>query len=42
LGYFSSRAQEKCEDMGLWAKVTMEFAQFKYVENITKEKHNKN
>ncbi|MCF6364128.1 MAG: hypothetical protein L3J88_12470 [Gammaproteobacteria bacterium] len=39
LGYFSSRAQEKCEDMGLWAKVTMEFAQFKYVEKYYKGKN---
>ncbi len=36
LGYFRSRAEEKCEGMWLWAKVTMEFAQFKYIEKFYK------
>lgn len=39
LGYLSSRAQEKCEGMELWAKVAMEFAQFKYVEKYYKGKN---
>ncbi len=32
LGYFSALAQRNCEGMGLWAKVTREFAQFKDIE----------
>ncbi|HEB92162.1 MAG TPA: hypothetical protein ENI94_01570 [Gammaproteobacteria bacterium] len=39
LGYFRSRAQEKCEDMGLWAKVAIEFAQFKHIEKSYKGKN---
>ncbi len=39
LGYFRSHAEEKCEGMELWAKVTMEFAQFKYIEKSYKGKN---
>ncbi|MCF6363110.1 MAG: hypothetical protein L3J88_07160 [Gammaproteobacteria bacterium] len=39
LSYFRSRAQEKCEDMGLWAKIAMEFAQFKHIEKFYKGKN---
>jgi len=37
--YLSLRAEEKCEDIGLWAKVAMEFAQFKHIEKFYKDKN---
>jgi len=39
LGHFKSLTQEKCEDMGLWAKLAMEFAQFKHIEKYYKGKN---
>ncbi len=39
LGYFRSRAEEKCQGMDLWAKVAMEFAQFKHIEKFYKGKN---
>ncbi len=36
LSHFRSLAQERCEDMRLWAKAAMEFAQFKYIEKFYK------
>lgn len=39
LKYFYSLAQHKCEGLDLWAKVTMEFAQFKHIERLYKGKN---
>jgi len=39
LGYFSLYARDECEDLGLWAKVVMEFAQFKDIEKLYKGKN---
>ncbi|MCF6211894.1 MAG: hypothetical protein L3J88_10720 [Gammaproteobacteria bacterium] len=39
LGYFSLRAQDECEGLGLWAKVAVEYSQFKYIEKFYKGKN---
>ncbi len=36
LGYFRSYAEDKCEGKELWAKIAMEFAQFKHIEKLYK------